>query len=82
MSQTDSKSDSQKVASQPSSAKTRTGADAKGVRVQTTIKAGRSRVDQPDPPNRRNGNAATRPARLVAAQFRVNEHGELVFLRR
>jgi hypothetical protein len=45
--------------------------------VRSAIKAGRSRVDQPDPPNRRQRRSRTR--RLAVAQFGVNEHGVPTF---
>ena len=45
--------------------------------VRSALKAGRSRVDQPDPPNRRQRRSRTR--RLAVAQFGVNEHGVPTF---
>ena len=49
-----------------------------GLKVRTAVRAGAySRVDQPDPPNRRG--RATRRRRLVLAQFGVNEHGVPTF---
>ena len=46
--------------------------------VKSAIKAGAySRVDQPDPPNRRQ--RKTQARRLTVAQFGVNEHGVATF---
>lgn len=45
--------------------------------VRSALKAGRSRLDQPDPPNRRQRRSRTR--RLALAQFGVNEHGVPTF---
>ena len=46
--------------------------------VKSAIRAGAySRVDQPDPPNRRQ--RKTRARRLTLAQFGVNEHGMPTF---
>lgn len=48
--------------------------------VRSAIRAGAySRVDQPDPPNRRQ--RATRTRRLALAQFGVNAHGVPTFTR-
>jgi len=45
-----------------------------GMRVKTTLKAGRApRVDQPDPRNR--PSSAGRPVRLTPDQFHWTEHG-------
>ena len=46
--------------------------------VKSAIRAGAySRVDQPDPPNRKQRKTKTR--RLALAQFGVNEHGMPTF---
>lgn len=51
-----------------------------GLKVRTAVRAGAySRVDQPDPPNRRQ--RVTRKRRLALAQFGVNEHGVPTFTR-
>ena len=46
--------------------------------VRSAVRAGRyTRVDQPDPPNRKQ--RASRRRRLTLAQFGVNEHGVPTF---
>lgn len=53
-------------------------AKSNGVPVRSAIRAGRRRVDQPDPPNQKR-RASRR--RLTLAQFGVNEHGVPTFTR-
>lgn len=56
-----------------------------GLKVRTAVRAGAfSRVDQPDPPNRKartTTTTKTKKRRLVLAQFGVNEHGVPTFIR-
>lgn len=48
--------------------------------VRSAVRAGAySRVDQPDPPNRKQ--RATKRRRLALAQFGVNDHGVPTFTR-
>ena len=48
-----------------------------GLSVRSAIRAGRLRVEQPDPVNQRQ--RATKRRRLTLAQFGVNEHGVPTF---